>query len=137
MKTLKDLKVGDEVWTIQSGFAPITEINYENPFGIDVGGFSYQMDGKYFDSDIFSSLYLENPFEKKIEGKFMMVSTDGLYWTTNRVIIDNYGEIFVQSGWKFAKEIEPETFTKPITEITLDEIAEKFGIDVKQIKIKL
>lgn len=34
------------------------------------------------------------------------------------------------------KEIETETFTKSITEITLEQIADKFGLDVEQIRIK-
>ena len=57
MKTLADLKVGDEVWTIQRGLARITAINDNCTFGIDVDNYSYQLDGKYFDSDIFNMIF--------------------------------------------------------------------------------
>jgi hypothetical protein len=133
MKTLADLKVGDAVWTIQTG---IDFVKSKEELIILESGESYYPNGCYSFKDMYPSLFLEDILNKKVEGKFMMVSTDGLYWTTNRVIIDSYGEIFVQSGWKFAKEIETETFTKSITEITLEQIAEKFGVDVEQIKIK-
>jgi hypothetical protein len=136
MKKLADLKVGDEVWTIQSGFAPITEINYKNPFGIDVGGYSYQMNGKYFDSDIFSSLYLENPFEHKIKPKEMMCEWQGTYKKVE-CIVSSDGRVFVQSGYSNAKEIEPEEALQlAIVEISIIQIAEKFGVDVEQIRIK-
>ncbi len=35
------------------------------------------------------------------------------------------------TSWQFAKDIEPET-----VELTMNEIAEKFGVDVKSLKIK-
>lgn len=133
MKTLADLKVGDEVWTIQRGLGRITAINDKNTFGIDVDGYSYQLDGKYFDSDIFPSLFLENPFEQKIEPKLMLCKFIG--WTEENVIVASNGDIFVKSGYTEVKEIEQKKNVE-IAIITLDEIAEKFGVNVEQIRIK-
>lgn len=136
-KTLKDLKVGDKVWTIQNGLTHLTENTKSDTYPLDINGYTYTADGRYLTRDSYPSLYLTNPFEKKVEGKYMMVSTDGEYWNKRFVIISENEKVFVESEWEFYKEIEPEeTLPKAIAEISLEQIAEKFGVDVEQIRIK-
>lgn len=67
----------------------------------------------------------------------MMVSDDNEYWHKRFVIISSCDEIFVKSEWEFYKEIEKkETLPLAVAEISLEQIAEKFGLDVEQIRIK-
>jgi LysM repeat protein len=133
MKTLKDLKVGDAVWTIQTGIDFVKSIE---ELIILEGGESYYPNGCYRLKDMYPSLFLENIFEKKIEPKLMLCKFIG--WTEENVIVASNGDIFVKSGYTEAKEIEPETLPKMdvVAEISLQEIAEKFGVDVEQIRIK-
>jgi hypothetical protein len=85
--------------------------------------------------------------------KWMLVSNDNIHWETRYVIAD-FGELFNGGGYqvisqgyeksyfsnlnwmvesfRFAKDITEEK----ITELTLDQIAEKFNIPVSQLKIK-
>jgi hypothetical protein len=133
MKTLKDLKVGDAVWTIQNGIEFVKSIE---ELIILESGESYYPNGCFRLKDMYPSLFLKNPFEQKVEGKYLMVSDDNEYWHKRFVIISSCDEIFVHSEWLFAKEIESETLPKAIAEISLEQIAEKFGVDVEQIRIR-
>ncbi|MCK9273377.1 hypothetical protein M0P65_07615 [Candidatus Gracilibacteria bacterium] len=85
--------------------------------------------------------------------KWMLVSNDNIHWETRYVIAD-LGELFKGGGYqvmsqgyeksyfsnlggimesfRFAKDITEEK----ITELTLDQIAEKFNIPISQLKIK-
>ena len=49
----------------------------------------------------------------------------------NAETIEESENFFGTTAWNFAKNIEPET-----VELTMDEIAEKFGISVENLKIK-
>lgn len=133
MKTIKDLKVGDEVWTIQEGLTKVTDCNPSEEYPIRVGRFFYTIDGKYALNHKHPSLFLENPFEQKIEPKLMLCKFIG--WTEENVIVASNGDIFVKSGYTEVKEIEQKKNVE-IAIITLDEIAEKFGVNVEQIRIK-
>ena len=66
----KDLKVGDEVWTIQTGYAKVTSINDTINYPILVEGWaSYTLEGKWGCRDKYNSLYFENPLEQKSSGE--------------------------------------------------------------------
>jgi len=130
MKTLADLKVGDAVWTVQTG---IDFVKSKAELIILEGGESYYPNGCYRLKDMFPSLYLINPFEQKIEPKLMLCKFIG--WTEENVIVASNGDIFVKSGYTEVKEIEQKKNVE-IAIITLDEIAEKFGVNVEQIRIK-
>jgi hypothetical protein len=130
MKTLAYLKVGDAVWTIQTG---IDFVKSKAELIILEGGESYYPNGCYRLKDMFPSLYLINPFEQKIEPKLMLCKFIG--WTEENVIVASNGDIFVKSGYTEVKEIEQKKNVE-IAIITLDEIAEKFGVNVEQIRIK-
>lgn len=68
MKQFEDLKVGDIVWTIQTGYAKVTSISDTKNYPILVDGWaSYTLDGKWGCRDKYDSLYLENPFKKQTE----------------------------------------------------------------------
>jgi LysM repeat protein len=75
-----------------------------------------------------------------------MVSEDATRWRKRKVFSQKNGKFiawawaendeevnnsFDTSSWKFAKELEEQK-----VEVTLEEIAEKFGVNVEQIKIK-
>jgi hypothetical protein len=130
MKTLADLKVGDAVWTVQTG---IDFVKSKAELIILEGGESYYPNGCYRLKDMFPSLYLINPFEQKIEPKLMLCKFIG--WTEENVIVASNGDIFVKSRYTEVKEIEQKKNVE-IAIITLDEIAEKFGVNVEQIRIK-
>jgi hypothetical protein len=133
MKKLADLKVGDAVWTVQTG---IDFVKSKAELIILEGGESYYPNGCYRLKDMFPSLYLINPFEDKIEPKEMMCEWQGTYRKVE-CIVSSDGRVFVQSGFSNAKEIEPEEALQlAIVEISIIQIAEKFGVDVEQIRIK-
>jgi hypothetical protein len=142
MKTLADLKVGDAVWTLQDGYTEVSELCPKNEYPIRAGKGAYQksytIDGRINNCHKYQSLFLDNPFDKKAESKLMLVSTGTSDWVEKPIIIDSItNRIFVMSDWEFYKEIEPEeTLSLAIAEISLEQIAEKFGVDVEQIRIK-
>jgi hypothetical protein len=53
-------------------------------------------------------------------------------WASAKTIEEAEGEIEI-NRWFYAKDIEPQPTT---IELTMDEIAEKFGVNVKILKIK-
>ena len=79
--------------------------------------------------------------------RWMMVSLDGSKWQKRKVVMTKNGKFIAwvsadtdesilkivdTTAWNYAKEIEE---VHPL-ELTLEEIAEKFGVNVNQIKIK-
>lgn len=119
------------------------------------GGFdwfsSYNGDN-YWTNIIANGIYPKEPVEKKYP-RVMMVSDNGITWSKRVVEFEKEirGEILyftwafaetiedslvdtIIQYWKYAKEIELETSKE--VELTLDEIAEKFGVNVKNLKIK-
>ncbi len=79
--------------------------------------------------------------------KVMMVSNNGDAWTKRVVFMEKCSKfiawqnaetiekaqtIVSTSNWSYAKDIEEPK----ILEVTIDEIADKFGVNVKDIKIK-
>lgn len=60
---MKNLKIGDIVWTIQTGYAKVTSTNNTVNYPIVVDEWaSYTIDGKFGCRDKYFSLYLTNPF---------------------------------------------------------------------------
>jgi len=125
---LSKLKVGDSIWTIQEGNTKVVDIVKNDDYPIKTKkGSGLTLDGKYFNTDLYPSAFLTNPFEVRN----ILVGTDGVNYTERKgIIIDNV--ICVESVWKYAKEIENPT----VTELTLEQIADKFGVDVNTLKIK-
>ena len=61
---MEHLKVGDIVWTMQTGYALVTSISDTKNYPIMVDGWaSYTTDGMWGCRDKYRSLYLNNPFE--------------------------------------------------------------------------
>ena len=121
----------------------------------NAGGFDWHSScngENYWIDIIVSGIYREQPVEKKYP-RVMMVSDYGEIWF-KRVVefekevrgklhyfawrgsetIEDSLEKTQLNNWKMAKEIEPEKQNK--IELTLDEIAEKFGVSVENLKIK-
>ncbi len=135
--SLENVKAGDWI-KVQ-----VTEINDENPiYQIRFGnGLCFTKDGAYHSGDEQIAFPLE-PTER-----WMMVSNDQFNWQKRKVITEKNGKFIawsyavtdkevlqeiLTSPWLYAKEIEE---VHPV-ELTLEEIAEKFGVNVNQIKIK-
>ena len=134
MKTLKDLKVGDIVWTIQDGFTNIIRID-ENHITTNSKR-TYYLDGKYHSDNKYPSMFIENPFEHKIKPKEMMCEWQGSSKKVECIVSDD-GRVFVQSGYSNAKEIEPEDKLGSIVAVvSLKQIAEKFGLNIEDLRIK-
>jgi len=67
MNEFENLKVGDIVWTIQTGYAKVTSINYTINYPILVDDWaSYTLNGKWGCRDKYNSLYFENPLNIKL-----------------------------------------------------------------------
>jgi hypothetical protein len=119
----------------------VTEVDLDRTYPIRCGeDLSFTLDGSYcqgFDQIAF-------PLEST--ERWMMVSDDSIRWRKRKVIMTKNNKFIVWSGaeidkqvndtvetshWNFAKELEEQK-----VEVTLEEIAEKFGVNVEQIKIK-
>jgi len=164
LKELSDFKnaeVGDNIFYLpENKFVKIHEIDNVNtlntyPIKTDVGTMTFK--GKYSICDKMSSVYTKNPFieiakmfqneNNLFEERWMMVCDNLRDWKKRKVIMFKNGVFLAWDGsetdedvekstktvtWLYAKEIEEP---KDI-ELTLEEIAEKFGVDVKNLKIK-
>lgn len=120
----------------------VTEVNLDKTYPIRCGDdLSFKMDGAYVDG------FSQVAFPLESTERWMMVSDSGKDWLKRKVLMEKNGyfitwgsastdqEVEVTNhiiNWKYAKEIEE---VHPV-ELTLEEIAEKFGVNVEQIKIK-
>jgi hypothetical protein len=148
---LSGVKVGDTIWTISDGEIEVTNVKLEDFFPIRTGKVTYTtytLDGKYQHYDKYPSAFIRNPFENiGFQERWMMVSDNEETWKRRKVFMKKNGkfiawngseinqhveEVFSTCDWKYAKEIEGP---KDI-ELTLEQIAEKFGVSVESIKIK-
>ena len=152
MKTLKDLKVGDTVWTIQKGKSTVSEINPDVVYPIVVDNDEYTIKGKFQKNDELLSLFLENPFEIKqpFTPRWVMTLDGWGEWVkrwlvaessiklnyilangvTNEQELENWnGMVIVREAIKEIEEVE-------VMELTLEDIAIKYNVSVDQIKIK-
>lgn len=145
MKIPENVKVGDKIWTIQDGWTEVRGIDLSLEYAITAGGNFYNLYGCRCLTDKYPSAFLTNPFEQ--QGKWMEVSDDKEDWVKRFVIFQkNNGFIAISMAnndedlkgeyntifCKYAREIEQP---KEI-ELTMNDIAEKFGIDVSLLKIK-
>jgi len=146
---LSNVKVGDTIWTIQEGNIEVVEIKRNtNHYHIVGQNKSYTFDGRLLNTDKYPSAFTKNPFENiGFQERWMMVSTDEKEWVKRCVFTQKNGFFISWSwaddeasleketsatDWEYAKEIEePKEL-----ELTLEQIAEKFGVSVESIKIK-
>jgi hypothetical protein len=136
--SLENVKVGDWI-KVQ-----VTKIKDSDLFPIKCGkDLSFNKNGNYIEGGgqiAFPTVETE---------RWMLVSDDSIRWRKRKVITNNNNKFIVWSGaetdeevnnsfetsyWNFAKEIE--TKIEFNLELSLEEIAEKFGVNVEQIKIK-
>jgi hypothetical protein len=145
---LSNVKVGDTIWTIQEGDVDVIGIRLSDIYSIKTKIYSYAINGKNQKLDKHPSAFIKNPFENVgFQERWMMVSMHGGDWRKRKVFAKKNG-IFLAwynaktdeavkkelrlDSWKYAKEIEePKEL-----ELTLEQIAEKFGVSVESIKIK-
>lgn len=136
--SLENVKVGDWI-KVQ-----VTKIDDTTKFPIRCGEMlSFRKDGTYYRKNE------EIAFPLKTPERWMMVSNDAINWVKRKVfmikngyflawsVAENDKEVNNANGatcWKYAKEIETEIEFN--LELSLEEIAEKFGVNVEQIKIK-
>jgi hypothetical protein len=134
---LENVKVGDWI-KVQ-----VTEIKDSDVFPIICGdGLTFRKNGTY-------CLNKQVAFPTEETERWMLVSNCGEDWLKRKVITQKNGKflawIFAENdevlnsvsdatSWDFAKEIE--TKIEFNLELSLEEIAEKFGVNVEQIKIK-
>ncbi len=145
---LSGVKVGDTIWTINEGEVKVISIELKDAFPIKIDNLTYTLEGKCHFYDKYPSAFIRNPFENiGFQERWMMVSHNGYDWVKRKVVA-KYNSRFVAIGgattdeeankgtsvtsWDHAKEIEKP---KDI-ELTLEQIAEKFGVSVESIKIK-
>jgi hypothetical protein len=145
---LSNVRAGDTIWTIQEGVVTTKLSGYLMIGNIRGAYNSYTLNGKVVGSDKYPSAFTKNPFENvEFQERWMMVSMNGGDWSKRKVFAKKDGKFLSWSGantdedvkkaigttaWEHAKEIEePKEL-----ELTLEEIAEKFGVSVELIKIK-
>jgi len=155
LSDFSDAKVGDKVFSFFEGESEIKGV-----FGVDypikIKESWYTLNGKYTTGNKFPMLFKRNPYEaiaelfsnnNGFEERWMMVSNDNNDWRKRKVFMvknnlylawdiaetdEQVDRTCIVSNWDYAKEIEEE---KDV-ELTLEEIAEKFNINVKNLKIK-
>jgi hypothetical protein len=134
---LENVKVGDWI-KVQ-----VTKIDESTNFPIRCGNMlSFAKNGVYYNDE-------QVAFPTEETERWMLVSDDSIRWRKRKVITNHNNKFIVWSGaetdeevnnsvetsyWNFAKEIE--TKIEFNLELSLEEIAEKFGVNVEQIKIK-
>ena len=155
----KEFKVGQKVWSARLGKCVVTIIDQDRDYPVIVENSnetitSYTAKGFNYKCDTLPSLFHKNPFKKKdksFKPRWMMVSDNNhtfikryvlqyckkkkVYYAYNKSSTDEelaMVEAYSLNAWKFAKEVKE---TKP-SEVTIDQIAEKFEIPVDQLKIK-
>lgn len=150
LKELSDFsnaKVGDKVFSIRHGEKIITGI-YNGKYPIATENCSHTIDGKQFIDDLLPILYKSNPFieiaKLNNEERWIEVFSEGGWKRRKLVVIKNNKAVCWTgastekevlestsiSNWDTWREIQPEV------ELTLEQIAEKFGIHVDKLKIK-
>ena len=143
---LSNVKEGDTIWTIPHGELIVRQIKDFDPFPLKTEIISFTKDGKNCRTNKIPSAFTKNPFETiGFQERWMLVSINNVTWDRRKVLMQKNGYFIAWDNaetdeavkgairatpWQYAKEIE-EPF-----ELTLEEIAEKFGVSVESIKIK-
>jgi hypothetical protein len=136
--SLENVKVGDWIKV------KVTKIDDPSNFPIKCGEkLSFRKDGTYYRENE------EIAFPLKTPERWMLVSNDSIRWIKRKVFMTRNNKFLAwsvaendkevnnvteTSTWRYAKEIEPKIEFN--LELSLEEIAEKFGVNVEQIKIK-
>jgi arylsulfatase A-like enzyme len=146
---LSNVKKGDTIWTYTNGDVLVMDIIEYSKYPIRLKDkASYTLSGKWQLGDKYPTAFTKKPFENiGFQERWMMVSMNGGDWSKRKVFAKKDGKFLSWSGantdedvkkaigttaWEHAKEIEePKEL-----ELTLEEIAEKFGVSVELIKIK-
>lgn len=140
---LSNVKVGDTIWTIESGEVTVSNILINDNYQIKTSeSGTFTLNGKYAKTDKFPSAFIKNPFENinTFQEREMMVSNDKINWykrnvfyKRNHLFLTDINRPLPGRGdvccWRYAKEIEPKL------KLTFEEIAKKFNTDVKNIEI--
>lgn len=152
MKKL-NLKVGDTVFSIKRGWIDIIDVSRNSSYCyITSDDSTYDEFGRYHMSDSYPSIFIENPFKKSKSSKhefpkWMNVKKDKLSETAQRFVLCKHGDFYITmdreldnhdqfhyiSHYKYTEDIPDK---QPEIELTLEQIAEKFNVDVNLIKIK-
>jgi hypothetical protein len=145
LSDLSNVKVGDTIWTVQDGETKVISVKNGKYHPIKTVDAIYTIDGKFLVNDQYPSAFLKNPFES--QERWVEVSNDKTCWFKRKLIREKNGKFICwtnaetdekveeatkATNWDYMREIEEP---KQI-ELTLDEIAEKFGVSVEQLKIK-
>jgi hypothetical protein len=146
LSDLSNVKVGDTIWTVQDGETKVISVKNGKYHPIKTVDAIYTIDGKFLVNDQFPSAFLKNPFES--QERWVEVRDDEEEeWVRKKLIMEKNGKFICWRNAKTDEEVEESLNTttwyymreieepKQI-EITLDEIAEKFGVSVEQLKIK-
>jgi hypothetical protein len=136
--SLVSIKAGDWI-KVQ-----VTEVDLDRTYPIRCGeDLSFTLDGSYCQG------FNQIAFPLEQTERWMMVSEDEKVWRKRKVFMTRNDKFIAWScaendkevlnatdatGWEYAKEIE--TKIEFNLELSLEEIAEKFGVNVNQIKIK-
>lgn len=138
----KEFKVGDKVYCILNGWGVVTRVTSGEGYTVNVSfnnmtrNLLYMPDGKFCDTHVTPALYHQKMNIAEYP-KVMEVSHNKSIWHRREVIAkadDGYitNRFGVLINWKFARDIQE----KEVKELTLKEIAEKFGCSVEDIRIK-
>jgi len=71
---LSKVKVGDKIWTIESGWIKVINTKGGNLYPIDTENHSYTLDGKVTIYDKYPSAFTEYPFKEQL------IEKDTLVW---------------------------------------------------------
>lgn len=149
MKT-KEFKVGDKVYDIRYGWGKVEDnefaIGYPIYATFDEGrSVVYTKEGKYEIDDINPILSHTEYSTQSEYPKVMEVSDCGMEWRKRVVFTEKVGKFIawtraetfeeaedekVTHDWKYAREVQEHR------EISMQEIADKFGIPVAEVRIK-
>ena len=152
MKT-KKFKVGDKVFDIRYGWGMVVNDNFSSKYSIYVNfnvveSHTYTKDGKDSIADINPTLshteYSIHSTQSKYP-KVMEVSNYGMDWHKRVVFAEKGGRFIAWANAETFEEAEDEkdTYTweharevQEPREISIQEIADKFGIPVEEVRIK-
>jgi hypothetical protein len=150
LKELSDFsnaKVGDKVYSIRYGEKVITNV-FNGKYPISTENCSHTIDGKQYIDDVSPVLFKSNPFieiaKLNNEERWIEVNING-EWEKRKLIAIKVNKAVCWTGASTEEEVL-ETYNtscfdtwreiQPEVELTLEQIAEKFGIDVNKLKIK-
>jgi hypothetical protein len=127
MSKFKDLKVGDKVWTMQTGYSLVTSVSDTINYPILVDGWaSYTTDGKWGCRDKYDSLYFENPLKDEFKTIKKGEELNSLFKTLKHKIYANRTNDGTPEGCEQAMD----------DSIRIEQIADDFAIGFAEWLIK-